>query len=426
MLRPAHNAFARIVRPQHCAKMISWDIFRNRRSLLPAGLIILANIAISALHIRSNYNPSQEVYVSGILNGMRGRIPGGMRISVLVTPENRGLFTLDGFDVIECPFIPSVSRRIAWEQIDVPKILRRHGIGLYHDTGNNALLRYGGRQAITVHYTPDYETANLKSRVHLAYRKWIMGRSIRKADAVICASSYLKNGLLDIFDRDNTLSGKFRIVPMGVDTDVYNTQKSGSQNDPEILKRYGVSEPYFFAYACILCLKNEARIFHAWAALRRSLPERIGLVLMGDPASRHTHERELERLGALRGDVTFTGFVPRGDLAALYRRAVAFVYPSLVESFGLCVLEAMACGTPVLTSNVTAMPEVAGGAAILVDPYSETEIENGMKLLARNDSERARLAAAGLNRAAEMSWNATAAKTLEVYSSLLSSAGAGD
>ena len=116
----------------------------------------------------------------------------------------------------------------------------------------------------------------------------------------------------------------------------------------------------------------------------------------------------------MRKDVVLTGYVPDEDVPALVAGAVALAYPSRYEGFGLPVLEAMACGTPVLSSNVSAIPEVTGDAALLVDPTSEDAIADGLRRIVEDDGLRARLSAAGIERAAGFTWERTARATAEV------------
>jgi len=117
--------------------------------------------------------------------------------------------------------------------------------------------------------------------------------------------------------------------------------------------------------------------------------------------------------------VRFTGYVEEEDLPALYNGADLFVFPSLYEGFGLPVLEAMACGTPVVTSNTSSLPEVAGDAALLVDPYDVEEIATAMRRILEDEALTAELRAKGLARAKEFSWERTARETIAVYEKVL-------
>jgi glycosyltransferase involved in cell wall biosynthesis len=126
----------------------------------------------------------------------------------------------------------------------------------------------------------------------------------------------------------------------------------------------------------------------------------------------------VKQLG-LENHVHFMGFVPEDELPALYNGADLFVFPSLYEGFGLPVLEAMACGTPVITSNVSSLPEVAGNAALLVDPYNVDELADAMRRILSDPALAADLRARGLERAQQFSWERTAQETLAVYKHVL-------
>jgi glycosyltransferase involved in cell wall biosynthesis len=375
------------------------------------------NAVISTLHVKPEYNPSQEVYVHGLLSGLAQCAPRDARITVLVTPRNRALFPLDAFEAVECNPPASASRRILWEQKNLPPLLDKLGAAVYHGTGNMMAFKWRGPQAVTVHLAMEFKvTGGLRHTAQIAWRKWIIHRTAHRAHAVICASQYLKDGLRRVHALPH--ADHIHVVPMGVDQSLFHPLPDDAE-DRETLSRLSINGPFFFGYADILGLKNVPRILVAWEQLRRQ-PQcpPVKLVLMGDPASRNFVRRELAALGPLERDVIFPGFVTRRDLAALYRGALALVFPSLAESFGLCIIEAMACGAPVITSNVTAMPEVAGSAALLVDPTDTNQIRDAMGLVARDEDARARLAAASRVRARDFSWENTARRTLDIYSQL--------
>jgi glycosyltransferase involved in cell wall biosynthesis len=172
---------------------------------------------------------------------------------------------------------------------------------------------------------------------------------------------------------------------------------------------YGLSFPYLLCVSNRKPHKNEFRVLEAFA--KAALNPKMRLVFTGQP-TRHLSCR-IERLN-LGSRVDFTGVVEEAKLPGLYRGAEALVFPSLYEGFGLPLLEAMACGTPVVTANVTAMPEVAGDAALLVDPTSVEQIACAMEQIVRDTALRHRLRTKGVERAAQFSWTSTAAKVREV------------
>ena len=182
-----------------------------------------------------------------------------------------------------------------------------------------------------------------------------------------------------------------------------------------VLARYGISGRYVFAAARFEKRKNLLRLFEAFARYRTEVDPACRLALAGDMTweaeaiGRRIHDLGLDRA------ILRLGYVAHHDLPALYGGAEFFAFPSLWEGFGIPVLEAMACGTPVLTSSVTALPEVAGDAAVLVDPLSVEAIADGMARLGPGTALRERLALAGRIQAARFSWARTAAETLALY-----------
>jgi glycosyltransferase involved in cell wall biosynthesis len=142
---------------------------------------------------------------------------------------------------------------------------------------------------------------------------------------------------------------------------------------------------------------------HAFA--RSALPSSLKLVLTGEPSE---NLEELARTLGVSGRVAFAGRVSEDELAALYRGALFLVFPSFYEGFGLPIIEAFACGTPVITSNVTSMPEIAGDAALLVDPHDVDAIAEAMVRLASSPELRKTLVARGYERIGTFSWDAVA------------------
>jgi glycosyltransferase involved in cell wall biosynthesis len=161
--------------------------------------------------------------------------------------------------------------------------------------------------------------------------------------------------------------------------------------------------------------KNVERLIEAFHALRRRDLHDLKLLIIGDEISSFPALRRAVHRHKLHKHVRFLGYLPDETLAILYRLASVFVFPSLYEGFGLPPLEAMAIGTPVVTSNASSLPEIAGDAAILVDPYSIDAIEDGMRRVLTDPLLAADLRRKGLLRAQQFSWQGSVAKTLEIY-----------
>jgi glycosyltransferase involved in cell wall biosynthesis len=175
-----------------------------------------------------------------------------------------------------------------------------------------------------------------------------------------------------------------------------------------------VTKPFVLFVSSLWPYKNCDGLLRAWAHDRASLGERQ-MVVIG-PGRDEKYAESLTALAAELGiteDVVFTGGIPLAETVPFYRAADVFVYPSFNETFGLPILEAMACGCPVVTSNLTAMPETAGGAAVLSDPNDPASIAKA--ILEAMGPGRDRLRDQGLRRASEFTWGATAASTLDIY-----------
>ncbi|MBA2339190.1 MAG: glycosyltransferase family 4 protein [Pyrinomonadaceae bacterium] len=184
-----------------------------------------------------------------------------------------------------------------------------------------------------------------------------------------------------------------------------------------IKRRYGIAGDYILAVGSIQPRKNLPRLIRAYANLRRKRPagNLPQLVFVGKQAWLYAETlRALEESG-VKAQTVLTGYVPEADLPALYSGALCFVYPSYFEGFGLPPLEAMQCGTPVITGNLTSLPEVVGSAGLTVNPFDEEQLTAALGKLIDDENLRAHLHRIGIERAAQFSWQKTAQLTLAVY-----------
>jgi glycosyltransferase involved in cell wall biosynthesis len=237
---------------------------------------------------------------------------------------------------------------------------------------------------------------------------FLIGRGMARARHVIAVSQSVKDHAVAHYRID---PARISVVHNGVGA--HFRPLTPAEAAP-VLARHGIGGRFVFCAARFEKRKNLDGALRAFAALRRADPA-IRLVIAGDMSW------EAARLGALiaalgLGEaVLLPGYIPNADLPAVYSACLFFAYPSLWEGFGIPLIEAMACGAPVLSSAVTAIPEVAGDAALLVDPHSEAALAAAFMALGTDDALRARLAAAGPARAARFSWDRCAAETLAVY-----------
>ena len=253
------------------------------------------------------------------------------------------------------------------------------------------------------------ETFKRRSRAQL---RLTVRRTARMARAIIAPSEYSRRDLIETYELPPE---RVAVTPLSAAPHLAPVTDEAERR--RVRELYGISVDYILAVGAIQPRKNLVRLIEAYADLRDArlqakLPQ---LLLVGrrgwlygetlDAVNRHSND----------GDIRFTGYVRESDLPALYTDALCFVYPSYFEGFGLPVLEAMACGTPVVAGNRTSLPEVVGDAGLLVDPFDRSELARAIGRIIDDESLRHKLRARGLERAREFSWRETARRTLEVY-----------
>jgi glycosyltransferase involved in cell wall biosynthesis len=273
------------------------------------------------------------------------------------------------------------------------------------------------RTLLTVHDLSFVRVPETASPSLKAYLDVVVPRSVRRADHILADSAATRDDLVALY---GVPESKITVLLSGVDARFRPVTDDDALD--RVRQRYTLPyTPFILSVGTVQPRKNYARLIEALARLKVHQPE-LQLVIVGgrgwleDPIY-----AVIDRLD-LRGSVTFTGFAEDDDLPSLYSLAQVVALPSLYEGFGLPVLEAMACGTPVVTSDVSSLPEVAGDAALLVDPLDVDSLTDSLRRLLEDDALRAGLRARGLARAASFTWERSARQLLEVYALMLSSA----
>lgn len=298
-----------------------------------------------------------------------------------------------------------------------PLLLRRLKADLVHMPLNTVPVLMPRPYVVTVHDLSSLlfpERRDLRGILHeIRYR-----RGLERAAQVIAVSAATRRDVgqvLGIPERrikmiHNALDPVFLAGAEGVtDSQVQST-----------LERYSIHYPFILYAGTIRPQKNIPRLVEAFAVLRGELEgdprfANLRLVVIGDEISRHPEVRRAMNQSRVAAAVRFLGFVPIDVLRAFYRAAELFAFPSLYEGFGLPPLEAMACGTPVVTSNVSSLPEVVGDAAVMVNPENVFEIARGMRDVLTNEELRARLIRKGREQLARFSWEENAREVLSAY-----------
>jgi glycosyltransferase involved in cell wall biosynthesis len=305
------------------------------------------------------------------------------------------------------------------EQWHVPRAVARERADLLHEPHYVLPLLARCRTIVTIHDCihlrfPEY----LPSRAAFFYAHTMIRLATRKADRVLTVSNASKQ---DILHYTGVPEEKITVIHNGLDARFAAVPDAESVE--RVRQRFQLTHPFVLYVGNIKPHKNVQRLIAAFAAMREDGPDELKLVVVGDETSRHPGLRQAVHRHRLDKYVRFFGFQPAATLVVFYRLARAFVFPSLYEGFGLPPLEAMANETPVVTSNVSALAEMAGGAAVLVDPYDVASIADGMRRAVADEALRRDLIARGRARAAEFSWRRAATATHAVYRDVLGRVG---
>ena len=238
----------------------------------------------------------------------------------------------------------------------------------------------------------------------------LLEKGIKQATKIIAVSEATKRDVIRLFGID---PNKIVVIHHGIDSQYKPLEDK--KDAAAILKKYGISDKYILYVGRIQARKNISRLIRAFQLLKQKTKLEHKLVLVGKMMwESKEFFKEIDNLN-IREDVIMTDHVSYSDLPYFYNNADAFIYASLFEGFGLPPLEAMACGTPAVVSNVTAIPEVVGDAALFVNPYDIFSIAEGMEKLLSSDNLKKELIKKGFQRAKQFSWKETAKKTLSVY-----------
>jgi glycosyltransferase involved in cell wall biosynthesis len=325
------------------------------------------------------------------------------------------------------PALPCVGPNFALRNIPFPRLwtharlsleLRRHPPERLFVPAHVVPLLHPAHSIVTIHDLgylafPETHTFARRLELHLTTR-W----STRAARQLIAISQATRNDLITHY---SVAPEKIAVVYHGLGAQFHPITSAATIN--AVHARYGIRAPYFLYIGTVQPRKNLARLIDAFAqALRAGMtvPHPGGasgpphLLLAGKKGWMTAAIEQRAAAAGVAGQVHFTGYVDDADLPALLSGALAFVFPSRYEGFGMPVLEAMACGTPVLTSSSSSLPEIAGDAALLVDPHDTDAIASGLTRLATEPALREQLRMRGLARAAQFTWERCAAATLRV------------
>ena len=348
------------------------------------------------------------------------RHPAGCTFETIGYSDERSVFIPDSSSIAHLPFgshLRNPIRNVFWHQTTLPRYCRERAFDvLFLPAGNRRLPVYSPCPTVgTVHDFSSIHVPGKYDRARMFYIRQVLPFLIRRLTHVLTVSESSKR---DIVEYAGVPAEKVTVTPLAAEPSVYFPR------DPQdavtlLAPRHAVRPPFILYTSRIEHPgKNHACLIRAFADLKRKEGIPHQLVLAGTDRERAEEVHRTAEESGFAKDILFTGFVATADLPLLYQAADIFVFPSLYEGFGLPILEAMACGTPVACSNISSMPEVAGDAAILFDPYEKDSISSAIWSIISQADLRKDLAVRGLERCKQFSWARTAAQTLAVIRSV--------
>lgn len=304
-------------------------------------------------------------------------------------------------------------RRICFDQFGINRLRLRCKAGIVHYPASIGPLRCQPGTVLTVHDLGAFRAPEWFRSSRAAYYRFAIARSARQAARIIADSEAAANDLQQYLDIP---PDSIDVIPLGVSPAFSPPDDAARQS---IRQKYGLPENFFLFVGTLEPRKNLSRVLDAWSRIAPDCA--YDLAIAGRSGWKNEPLLRAIEASPFRKRIHLTGYIPEADLPALIGAAHAFVWPSLLEGFGLPPLEAMACGTPVIASKTGSLPEVAGDAAILVDPYHVETIAEALRRLSGEAALHRQLREKGLARAAGFTWARTARMTLDTYRKALAS-----
>jgi len=373
----------------------------------------MRKIGIEAQRLFRNKKHGMDIVVLELIKNLQKIDKENEYFVFVKSDKDKCIESTDNFKVIEldAPTYPY------WEQWSLVQNAKKYGCEILHCTSNTAPVKSNIPLIVTVHdiiYLEQRKTlqngGSLYQRFGNMYRQWNVPKVMRKADAVVTVSDFEKDNISRRFPE---YSDKIHSIYNGVSAHFKQITDKVMLN--QIAKKYKLPEDFIFYFGNTAPKKNTPNVLKAYSFYRKSATHPLPLVMVDfgiDNLKKILKENETPNL---IDNIHITDYVHNADLPVIYTLSNLFLYPSLRESFGIPMLEAMQCGTPVISSNSSSMPEVADDAAYLVDPNDPKEICDGMHQILENDAIRNKLIERGFKRASQFSWEKMAKQVKEIY-----------
>ncbi|MEO0077059.1 MAG: glycosyltransferase family 1 protein [candidate division WOR-3 bacterium] len=374
-------------------------------------------IAINILAAKSQYH-GIGVYASNILPHVFSK----MANAEIYLLKRKGSFLMFNTNFEKQITVKDIEltgpRRIIWEWFSLPHFIKSQKLDILWGVCNFLPPVKSCKYIVTIHDLAPFVLPRSLPLVRRTYYRNCFTNSIRLADKIIVVSKSLKNDLIKYFPES---AKKIIVIHCGL-AEKFHPVVSKEQIN-KVRGKYRLPANFIFTLGVLEPKKNIERLILAYIELKKSHSNLPKLVI-GGPRSYGWNNSKIFNLVTkykLSDEIIFTDFIDHTDLPEIYSISTIFVLPSLYEGFGLPVIEAMACGTPVITSNISSLPEVAGDAAVLVNPYSVSEIANAIKEVLSNEKERQLMVERGLENVKRFNWEKAAQKVIEVFEEVYNS-----
>ncbi|WP_417873789.1 glycosyltransferase family 4 protein [Xanthomarina gelatinilytica] len=306
---------------------------------------------------------------------------------------------------------------IVWEQLLLPKYVKKFACDILHCTSNTAPLYLNVPTVVTIHDIIYLENNPLFAEGYTAYqrfgnyyRRLVVRVNMRRAKKIVTVSNFERKRLIDFLKLP---SEKVDVVYNGVASHFF--ERTTEEEAQKVLKRHKLPNKYFLFLGNTDPKKNTRNTILAFAGFVQQSGQDVYLVVADLDGELVRDILRSEGLSEYFSQIHFTGYIDNKDLPVIIQKSNLFLYPSKRESFGIPILEAMAGGVPVITSNRASMPEVSGDAAFLIDPFNVNSMTEGMLTLFGNEKLKEKLATQGMERASTFNWDNSAKQMLGIY-----------
>lgn len=367
-------------------------------------------IAVDALTAKSFYH-GMGIYIFNLLKRMI-QVAEDHKFIVYKKPDVFSDFTITNDKVQINNIKGSRSLRILWEYTLLPASLKHEKVDVFWGPSNFLPPAKSCKFIVTIHDLSAFTYAQTYPFIRRRYYQYIISKATQRADFIITDSESSKQDLIKYFSIPDD---KVIVIYCGID-EIFQPVES-QDVILNVKQKYKLPAEFIFTLGVLEPKKNTERLIKAYARLKDTFKDIPHLVVGGSKKYGWKNEKIFQLVNSLKLNdlVLFTGAIDHKDLPVVYSAAELFVLPSLYEGFGLPVIEAMACGTPVVTSNTSSLPEIAGNAAVLVNPYNVLEIADVISLILYDENKKQEMIKNGFENIKRFNWEKAATELISVF-----------